>query len=368
MSRRGSPLRYAVVGLGHIAQVAVLPAFAHARSNSRLTALVSDDRTKLETLSRRYRIDNTYSYAEYERCLEQVDAVFIALPNSLHREYTVRAARAGVHVLCEKPLAVTADECQEMVDACRAHRVKLMVAYRLHFEPLTLEVVDLVRRGRIGDPKYFTSSFSLAVRQGNIRTRKDMGGGSLYDLGVYCINAARSLFRAEPKEVTAISVNSGAKALKEIDESTGALLRFDGERVAAFVTSFNAADVGCYRIVGTKGQVYVNPGYEYASGLGYELTVNGKTTRHRVGKRDQFAAELEYFSECVRNDREPEPSGEDGMQDVRIVQALYESAETGKTVAIPQFGPATQPTRQQRIVKPPVKKPKLVKVKSAGKR
>jgi glucose-fructose oxidoreductase len=368
MSRRGSPVRYAVVGLGHIAQVAVLPAFAHARSNSRLTALVSDDRTKLETLSRRYRIDNTYSYAEYERCLEQVDAVFIALPNSLHREYTVRAAQAGVHVLCEKPLAVTADECQEMVDACRAHRVKLMVAYRLHFEPLTLEVVDLVRRGRIGDPKYFTSSFSLAVRQGNIRTRKDMGGGSLYDLGVYCINAARSLFRAEPKEVTAISVNSGAKALKEIDESTGALLRFDGERVAAFVTSFNAADVGCYRIVGTKGQVYVNPGYEYASGLGYELTVNGKTTRHRVGKRDQFAAELEYFSECVRNDREPEPSGEDGMQDVRIVQALYESAETGKTVAIPPFGPATQPTRQQRIVKPPVKKPKLVKVKSAGKR
>jgi predicted dehydrogenase len=113
--------------------------------------------------------------------------------------------------------------------------------------------------------------------------------------------------------------------------------------------------------------VYVDPGYEYASGLGYELAVNGKTTRHRVGKRDQFAAELEYFSECVRNDREPEPSGEDGMQDVRIVQALYESAETGKTVAIPPFESTTQPTRRQRIVKPPVKKPKLVKVKSAGK-
>src|SRR5262245_32907904 len=327
MSRRGSPVRYAVVGLGHIAQVAVLPAFAHARRTSRLAALVSDDRTKLESLSRRYRIETTGSYAEYERCLEQVDAVFIALPNSLHREYTVRAAQAGVHVLCEKPLAVTADECQQMVDACRTHRVKLMVAYRLHLDPLTLEVLDLVRRGRIGDPKYLTSSFALAVRAGNVRTRKDMGGGSLYDLGVYCINAARSLFRAEPTEVTAISVNSGAKGLHEIDESTGALLRFDGERVAAFVTSFHASDVGCYRIVGTKGQVSVNPGYEYASGLGYELTVNGKTTRHRVGKRDQFAAELEYFSECVRNDREPEPSGEDGMQDVRIVQALYESAE-----------------------------------------
>ncbi len=173
-----------------------------------------------------------------------------------------------MHVLCEKPLAVTVDDCQQMIDACRAHRVKLMVAYRLHFEQVSLEVIDLVRRRRIGDPKFFTSSFSLTVRPGNVRTRKDMGGGTLYDLGVYCINAARSLFRAEPEEVTAISVNSGVKALHEIDESTGALLRFGGERVAAFVTSFNAADVGCYRIVGTKGEVYVNPGYEYASGLG----------------------------------------------------------------------------------------------------
>jgi predicted dehydrogenase len=133
--RRGV-VRYAIVGLGHIAQVAVLPAFAHAQRNSRVVALVSDDPVKLSILSKRYHIENTYSYDEYDSCLEEVDAVYIALPNSMHAEYTVRAARAGVHVLCEKPMAVTVDECRRMIKACRDHRVKLMIAYRLHFEEI----------------------------------------------------------------------------------------------------------------------------------------------------------------------------------------------------------------------------------------
>ena len=144
-------VRYAVVGLGHIAQIAVLPAFAHARRNSVLTALVSDDSTKLRTVARRYGVRRTYSYDEYDECLQDVDAVYIALPNSMHAEYTIRAARAGVHVLCEKPMAVTAEECRQMIDACREADVKLMIAYRLHFEELNLHAVELVRRGRIGD-------------------------------------------------------------------------------------------------------------------------------------------------------------------------------------------------------------------------
>jgi glucose-fructose oxidoreductase len=206
----------------------------------------------------------------------------------------------------------------------------------------------------------------MTVRDNNVRTKKDMGGGTLYDIGVYCINAARSLFRAEPKEVMAISVNSGTAKLADIDESTGALLRFDGERVAAFVTSFNAADVASYRIVGTKGQLRVDPAYEYAEGLAYELTVNGRTTRKRIGKRDQFAPELLYFSDCVLNNREPEPSGDEGLQDVRIVQALYQSAETGKAVSIPPFEPSKRPTGRQRITKPGVQKPDLVNARSAS--
>ena len=206
----------------------------------------------------------------------------------------------------------------------------------------------------------------MTVRPDDIRTKKDMGGGTLYDIGVYCINAARYLFRAEPKEVMAISVNSGTAKLDEIDESTGALLRFDGERVAAFVMSFNAADVAAYRIVGTKGQLHVDPAYEYAEGLAYRLTINGKTTVKRIGKRDQFAPELLYFSDCIVNDRMPEPSGEEGLQDVRIVQALYESAETGKAVSVPPFEPSKRPTGKQRIVRPGVQKPTLVKVQSAS--
>jgi predicted dehydrogenase len=365
-TRRSGPIRYAVVGLGHIAQAAVLPAFAHAKRNSRVVALVSDDRAKRRALSRKYRLEGTYAYDEYDECLEQVDAVYIALPNSLHAEYTVHAAKAGVHVLCEKPMAVTVEECRRMIDACEEHGVKLMIAYRLHFEEINLKAVDLVRRGRIGDPKFFTSSFAMTVRPGDIRTKKDMGGGTLYDIGVYCINAARYLFRAEPKEVMAISVNSGTAKLDEIDESTGALLRFDRERVAAFVTSFNATDVASYRIVGTKGQLHVDPAYEYAEGLAYEMTVNGKTTRKRIGKRDQFAPELLYFSDCILKNRVPEPSGEEGLQDVRIVEALYESAETGKAVGIPPFERSKRPTGRQRITKPGVQKPALVKVQSAS--
>jgi len=361
-----SIIRYAVVGLGHIAQVAVLPAFKHAARNSRLTVLVSGDPRKRREVGRKYRVDKTYSYAEYDQCLSEVDAVYIALPNSMHAEYTRRAAQAGVHVLCEKPMAVTVEECEAMIDACREHRVKLMIAYRLHFEAINLAVIDLVRKGRIGPPKFFNSSFSLTVRDGNIRAKKSMGGGSLYDIGVYCINAARHIFRAEPKEVLAMAVNSGARRVREIDESTGALLRFDGERVAAFVTSFNAGDVGSYRVVGTKGDVFVNPAYEYAESLSYTLTIDGKTSRKKAPKHDQFAAEIVYFSDCILKDRQPEPSGEEGLQDVRIVQALYESAKSGRPVSIRPFKKATRPTVRQRITRRGVRKPGLVKVQSAS--
>jgi glucose-fructose oxidoreductase len=366
MPARRPAIRYAVVGLGHIAQVAVLPAFAHAARNSRLTALVSGDAAKRRALARKYRLEDVFSYDEYDQCLDRVDAVYIALPNSMHADYTVRAAEAGVHVLCEKPMAVTADECRRMIDACRANGVKLMIAYRLHFEEINLKAVDLVRRGRIGELKFFNSTFAMTVRQNDIRTRRELGGGTLYDIGIYCVNAARYLFGAEPTAVMAISVNSGVARLDEIDESTGALLRFGDDRVAAFITSFNSADVGSYHIVGTKGQLHVDPAYEYAEGLAYELTVNGKVTRKRIGKRDQFAAELLYFSDCIRKNRKPEPSGEEGLRDVTIIQALYRSAETGKAVTMHRFEPKQRPSGRQRITRPGVKKPVLVKVQSAS--
>jgi glucose-fructose oxidoreductase len=350
--------------LGHIAQVAVLPAFAQAR-NSQLVSVVSGDRTKRREMAKRYRLEQAFDYDEYDECLQGVDAVYIALPNSMHAEYTIRAARAGVHVLCEKPMAVTVDECRRMIAACRKADVKLMIAYRLHFETLNLSAIDVARRGDLGELKYFTSSFSMIVRRGDIRTKRAEGGGTLHDIGVYCINAARNLFGAEPTEVSAVSINSGLASLSEIDETTAAILRFGNDRVATFVTSFHASDLAAYRIVGTRGHLHADPAYEYAEGLEYTLTRDGKKTRKSVGKQDQFAPQLVYFSDCILNDRKPEPSGEEGQQDVRIVQALYKSAATGRPVSIPPMPKDARPTGRQRITRPGIRKPRLVKVQSA---
>src|SRR4030095_16465548 len=174
----------------------------------------------------------------------------------------------------------------------------------------------------------------------------------LYDIGVYCINAARNLFRAEPTHVSAVSVNSGLSALAAIDETTAALLPFGDRRVATFVTSFNASDVASYRVVGTRGDLHADPAYEYAEGLEYRLTIDGKTTHKTFAKRDQFAPELLYFSDCILHDRQPEPSGEEGLQDVRIVEALYQSARSGRPVAIRPFKKTVRPTGRQRITRP----------------
>ena len=322
-----------MVGLGHIADVAVLPAFTHAVRNSRVTALVSGNAAKRRQLARKYGVTRTYSYDQFEACLAGVDAVYIALPNAMHAEYTIRAARAGVHVLCEKPMALTVDECREMIDVCRRHRVKLMIAYRLRFETITRAVIDLVRSGRIGDPRFFTASFSFTAGAGNIRTRKSLGGGGLYDIGVYCINAVRHLFQGEPREALALSVPGGS-AREPVDETTGAMLRFDGGRVASFVTSLDASGSGWYRIVGTTGDILVEPAFTYARGLAYQLTARGKTTRRRSRAGHQFASQLVHFSDCILLDREPQASGEDGMKDVRVIQALHRSAATGRAVRI----------------------------------
>ena len=167
-------------------------------------AVVSGDRTKRREIAKRYRLDCAFDYNEFDECLQSVDAVYIALPNSMHADYAIRAARAGVHVLCEKPMAVTAAECRQMIAACRRAKVKLMIAYRLHFETLKLSAMDLARSGRLGELKFFNSSFSMTVRRGDIRTKRACGGGTLYDIGIYGINAARNLFRAEPTQVSAI--------------------------------------------------------------------------------------------------------------------------------------------------------------------
>jgi predicted dehydrogenase len=357
-------VRYAVVGLGHIAQVAVLPAFAHASENSELAALVSDDPEKLEKLGRKYKVKAKYSYDQYEDCLSSggVDAVYIALPNHLHRGYAERAARAGVHVLCEKPMAVTEEDCLAMIRAAEQNGVKLMVAYRLHFEEANLKAIDLVQSGRLGELRLFDSVFTMQVKDGDIRLNpRELGGGPLYDIGVYCINAVRNLFGAEPMEVVAFSANNGDPRFQQCEEMTSAILRFPGrERLASFTVGFGATDVSNYRVVGTKGDLVMDPAYEYAGTLKQRVTINGRTRQHAFPKRDQFAPELVSFSECVLTGAAPEPSGWEGYADVRVVRALYRSTDTGQPVTLEPFSKEDRPSLDQEIRRPPVKKPELV--------
>ena len=359
-------IRYAVVGLGHIAQVAVLPAFKHARHSS-LAGLVSGSPGKLKKLAKKYDVENTWSYDEYDDCLHSgaIDAVYIALPNDMPCEYTVRAARAGIHVLCEKPLAVTRRDCEEMIGAAKKNRVKLMTAYRLHNEETNLCASELVASGKLGEPRFFNSCFSFRVTDpDNIRLKRKRGGGTLYDIGVYCLNAARYIFRAEPIEVFAFSAKNGEKRFREIDEMTALVMRFPGERLATFTTSFGAGDTDYYEVVGTKGSMRVEPAFEYVGELSYTLKVGGKEQKKTYVARDQFGAEISYFSNCIFKGREPEPSGVEGLIDVQIIETLYQSARTRKPLKLPKFPNKARPSLDQEIKLPPVKKPEVIKADS----
>lgn len=362
-------IRYAVVGLGNIAQVAVLPAFAHAKESSELVALVSSDAEKLKVLGKKYGVEHVGSYDEMEAVARaaQADAVYLAVPNAQHRELTERAAHAGLHVLCEKPMAVTVTDCEAMIAATRAAGVKLMIAYRLHFEEANLTVIDRVRKGEIGEPRIFTSTFSQQVREGDIRTRGELGGGAIYDMGIYCINAARYLFRDEPLEVWATQNRDEDARFHGVDATTTVVLRFSGGRIAQITASQAAADVSEYRIVGTKGDIRLDPAFGYANGLTEYVTVDGDTKKTTYSKRDQFAPELVHFSDSILGGTEPEPNGEEGLCDVRILEAITKSAQSGKVIRLAPFERTERPNLRLEMKKPPVSKPDTVHAPSPSK-
>jgi glucose-fructose oxidoreductase len=358
-------VRYAVVGLGHIAQAAVLPAFKSA-ANSELFALVSGDPKKLKTLGENYSLKHLYSYRDYGRVLSNVDAVYIALPNHLHREYAVRAAAAGVHVLCEKPMAVSEEECRAMIKAAEQNDVKLMVAYRLHFEAGNLEAIELAKNGQLGHVRFFTSEFAQQVSEENVRVSEtpDHGGGPLYDMGVYCINAARYLFRSEPIEVAAFAARKPSdERFSRAEEMVSVNMHFPDERLATFTCSFGAAHVSRYSLFGTKGSLRVDPAYGYATPIGHTLTMGDRTRTRTFPKRDQFAAELFYFSNCILKNKDPEPSGYEGLLDVRVIEAVYEAIRTRKAVRLIYPGEKKKPTSRQQIRRPAHPEPEVIHAK-----
>lgn len=355
-------IRYAVVGAGNIAQVAVLPAFAGVRHSSELVAVISSDAAKRDHLRRTYGISHAGSYDDMERVLDeaQVDAVYVSLPNSQHRSFTERAARLGVHVLCEKPMAVTAEDCEAMIAACRDADVLLMIAYRLHFEAANLEAVSAVESGRIGEAHLFTATLTQQARRGDIRTRADAGGGALLDTGVYPINAARYLFRDEPEEVFAYTSVGRDARFGPVDSTAAALLRFPGDRLAQFVVSQAAAATSAFRVIGARGHVRVANAFDYQGERRVWITADGRTEERVFPEQDQFGPELEYFSRCILEDRQPEPSGREGLADVRIVEALLQSARTGRPVRLPRFEKRERPEPGQQIFRSPQPRPDAV--------
>jgi predicted dehydrogenase len=359
MDRNRRRIRYAVVGLGNLTQRAVLPAFSTTR-NSELVAFTTGNPEKTAKLAKQYRITQAFSYQDYDECLRSgIDAVFIGLPNHLHCEYAVRAAEAGIHVLCEKPMAVNEDECRRMIAAAKLARVKLMIAYRLHFEEGTLAAIELANSGKIGELRYFTSAFSQQVAAGNVRVEVslDLGGGSMFDMGVYCINAVRYIFRDEPVEVIGtIAKGTDPRFRKTKEEMTSAILRFPGDRIATITSSFGAAGFAEYSVTGTDGWVRVSPAFDYEQPVVVESKI-GK--REPVTRKypivDQFGAEIQYFSDCILKNREPEPNGEEGLADIRIVRAMIESARSGKPVKLGRFVKRSRPGKKLLIRKKRIK-------------
>jgi predicted dehydrogenase len=361
------PVRFAVVGLGYFAQSSILPAFKNARRSCRLSALFSDDDTKLRSLKRRYDVEHALPYDRYDEFLASgaVDAVYIAVPNDLHADYAIRAAHAGVHVLCEKPIAGTSMDAERMITACADGGVKLMIAYRLHFEEANLSAIEVVNRGAIGEPRYLSALFSQQIVPGNTRTQSVHHGGPLRDLGVYCINAARYVFRDEPTEVTAFAAQKGDdQRFAEIHEQVGAVLRFPGERLAQITCSFGAAEQSSYTVVGTRGSLRVSPAYGASTDLAWELTVDGKTKKKIFKKRDQVAPELVEFGTCILEDRAPAASGREGLADLRVIEAIEASIKSAGRVEVSRLQPERRPSLRQERRAPAQEVPTLVNVQA----
>jgi predicted dehydrogenase len=358
----------AVIGQGHFAQAAILPAFDQL-DTVELAALVSGSDHKLHELGERYGVRTLAHYDDLDDILAGggIDAVYIAVPNDLHAQMTLIAARHGVHVLCEKPMAPTEAECMQMIRACEQRQVKLMIAYRLHFQTANLVAVEIARGGELGDPRVFSSTFTMQVREGNTRVQPRRGAGPLYDIGIYCVNAARYLFRSEPAEVLGMKLCGRDHRFASVDEAYAVTMRFPHECVAQFTCSYGATDRAHFELIGTEGALTLDNAYDYTADM--TMWVKGKhgEKMRTFERRDQIAAEIEYFARCVRDNVDPEPSGWEGLADVRILQSIHQSTRFGRAVLIDPILRPSRPTLGQEIDIEPHPEPPLVDVQQPTK-
>ena len=339
-------INYAVVGAGWISQVAFLPGVAQS-GNSRVAAIVTGDRGKATRLADFYGIGAVVGYDDYDALLASpaIDAVYIALPNDMHADYAIRAARAGKHVMVEKPLAVSEDEALAMIAAARTANVFLMTAYRLHNEPGTIAVLEHIRANAIGRPLLFQALFSFQTAPGNHRLKSSTWGGPLQDVGVYCINAARHIFAEEPMEAIAMAHRpADDPRFDDIDASIAATLRFPSGGLAQFVASFGASAVDNYRVVGTSGDLELDPGFRFETATKLRLRRDGKIIETEFPQIDHFGAQVGYFSDCIKSGTPPEADGDEGLADMRALIAIERAASTGTPQAISTQARARHPT------------------------
>jgi len=321
---------YAVIGLGRIADHFMRGALA--TSNSQITAVVSGHRDKAERIAAQYGIpaSSIYSYENFDEIAHNpaIDAVYVALPNSMHAEFTIRSAKAGKHVLCEKPMSISVVEAEAMIAACKAANVKLMIAYRCHYEPTNLRAVKLIRDGALGQVQAIESAFGYNSGPDWRLNKKLAGGGPLFDVGIYSLNACRYLTGEEPAQVTGyVSTIDHDGRFDQVEENVSWTMKFPSGIVASCNTTYGASMTGYFRVHGAKGELEASPAFNYDG-----LRLRGDFSDTKIDEpnpaRDpsQFAAQADHFSNCVQNGLEPKTPGEEGLRDMKLITEIYRTA------------------------------------------
>lgn len=339
-------LGIAVVGLGNLALTQVIPALSQSKY-CKLTALVSGSPDKAQQVAVQHGVPakNVYRYQNYDTIRDNpdVDIIYIILPNSMHAEYTVRGAQAAKHILCEKPMATSSKDCQQMIDACKKAGKKLMIAYRIQYEPNNRLMRQMAQTQQYGPVKLIESVNGQAQGDPNQwRQKKALaGGGALPDVGLYCLNTTRFLTAEEPTEVFATLYSTpGDPRFAEVEESVIWQMRFPSGILSNNATSYGFHQDRRYRVHAATGWFGLDPAYSY-NGLQPQAShAEGKIEYREtpfLGEKNQFALEMDHMAECVMQDKTPYTPGEEGLQDQRIMEAIYESARTGKPVKLPHY-------------------------------
>ena len=344
---------FAIVGLGRLSLDQILPAMGKSKY-CKPVALISGDRAKALKIAAQYGIKpaSVYDYTTYDQLAHnpEVKVIYIVLPNAQHAEFTLRGAKTGKHILCEKPMATSVKECQQMIDACNKAGVKLMIAYRSQYEPYDRAMVKMIRAGKFGKLKQYIASNTQ--NQGDPtqwRLKKALaGGGCMPDVGVYCLNAARFLSDEEPSEIFATTYQPrNDPRFTEVEASCQVVAKFPSGFTAVFNSGYDAHKSQFLRIEGTEAHAELNPAFAY-HGIKMKFSLYNKDEKMEMGhtpeleEKDQFALEMDHFALCIKNNLQPHTPGEEGLQDQRITDAIYESARTGRAVSLT---PPPAPTR-----------------------